>query len=127
MFANNQHPIQLHTYNEYNTFLKEIHDVKEAETQEDLAARFDEVAESRDANLNKADGESFSIDELSEIYMQVKAEHRDQTNMSLTTRDKKGDISDYLESRRPFGAEVSKEWSLWTTQLQWNQIQVLQL
>ena len=109
MFANNQHPIQLHTYNEYNTFLKEIHDQKEAETQEDLAARFDEVAVSREAGLNKADGESFSIDELSEIYMQVKAEHRDQTNMALTTRDKKGDISDYLESRRPLGAEVSKE------------------
>jgi hypothetical protein len=32
------------------------------------------------------------------------SEHRQKTNMSLATRSKNGDIADYLEVRRPFGA-----------------------
>lgn len=86
-----------------------MHDKKEAESDEDLAARFNQVADQREALLNKQDGESLSIDDLSEIYIQVKGEARDAANMSLQTRDKKGDISDYLESRRPFGAEASSQ------------------
>merc|ERR1711990_368268 len=51
LFANNQHPIQLSTYQYYNSFLRDLHDKKEAETQEDLAARFDQVVEEREAGL----------------------------------------------------------------------------
>jgi hypothetical protein len=54
--------------------------------------------------LNQAEGESLSQDDLDEIYMQVRGEEREAHKMSLNTRDKKGDISDYLESRRPFGS-----------------------
>ena len=84
-----------------------MHDSKEAQNDEALASRFEEVAAERQASLNKAEGESLSIDELSDIYIQVKGEARDRANMSLQTRDKKGDIADYLESRRPFGTEVN--------------------
>ena len=86
-----------------------MNDKKEAETQEDLGARFEQLADQRESALNKNDGESLSVEDLSEIYIQVKGEHRDHTNMALNTRDKKGDIADYLESRRPFGSQVSQE------------------
>jgi hypothetical protein len=36
--------------------------------------------------------------------MQAKGEQRQKTGMSLNTRNKNGDIADYLEVRRPFGA-----------------------
>ena len=107
LFANNQHPIQLTTYNQYNAFLQRMHDKKEAQNDEALAARFEEVAHERQAALNSAEGESLTLDVLSDIYIQVKGEARDQHNMALQTRDKKGDIADYLESRRPFGTEPS--------------------
>jgi hypothetical protein len=54
--------------------------------------------------LNQKEGESLSVDDYSDIYYQAMAEHRQRTNMSLTTRNKNGDIADYLEVRRPFGA-----------------------
>ena len=54
--------------------------------------------------LNQNEGESLSIEDLSDIYMQVKGEARAQQNMSLNTRDKSGNIADYLETRRPFGS-----------------------
>jgi hypothetical protein len=44
------------------------------------------------------------MDDLSDIYMQAMGEFRAKTNMSLTTKSKTGEISDYLEVRRPFGA-----------------------
>ena len=44
------------------------------------------------------------MDDLQDIYIQVKGEQREQNNFSLNTRSKNGDISDYLETRRPFGA-----------------------
>ena len=69
LFANNQHPIQLATYNEYNAFLKEVHDKKEVETAEDLERRMEEVMDQREGQLNKAEGESLSIEELSDIYI----------------------------------------------------------
>jgi hypothetical protein len=54
--------------------------------------------------LNHEEGESLSIDDMQDIYIQAKAEEREKYNFSLNTRSKTGDISDYLEARRPFGA-----------------------
>ena len=45
-----------------------------------------------------------SIEDLSEIYIQVKGESRANNNMALNTVTKTGEIADYLETRRPFGA-----------------------
>ena len=69
LFANNQHPLQLSAYEEYNRFLRDLHDKVEAERAEDFQKRFDEVAEKRAALLNRSEGESLSLDDLSEIYI----------------------------------------------------------
>ena len=63
-----------------------------------------EIIEERSKLLNEAEGEMLSYDDLSDIYIQVMAEQRSKTNMTLTTRTKTGEINDYLEVRRPFGA-----------------------
>lgn len=54
--------------------------------------------------LKSEEGEFLSIDDLSDIYMQVMAEFRNKNNMNLQTKTKNGEINDYLEVRRPFGA-----------------------
>ena len=104
MFANNQHPIQLHTYEEYNRFLRNVHSPEVNASYDALGQRIDEITAHRASLLNQAEGESLSIDDFSDIYIQAKGEHRGKTNMALNTRSKNGDINDYLEVRRPFGA-----------------------
>ena len=104
LFANNQHPIQLDAYNVYNKFLANLHSKQAAERAEDFSNRYDQVKSERTSMLNTAEGESLSQDDLDEIYIQVCGEQREANKMSLNTRDKKGDIADYLESRRPFGS-----------------------
>ena len=64
----------------------------------------DTVMADRSKLLNQHEGELLSIDDISDIYMQVMGEHRGKTNMQLATKSKNGDIADYLEVRRPFGA-----------------------
>jgi len=64
----------------------------------------DEVMEERSKMLNEKEGELLSIDDISDIYMQVMGEHRGRNNMQLATKSKNGEIADYLEVRRPFGA-----------------------
>ena len=49
--------------------MKDMNDKKEAETQEDLGARFEQLADQRESALNKNDGESLSVEDLSEIYI----------------------------------------------------------
>lgn len=63
----------------------------------------DEITKERTSLLNQQEGESLSIDDISDIYIQAMAEHRQKTNLSLKTKGKTGEISDYLEVRRPFG------------------------
>ena len=104
LFANNQHPLQLHVYEEYNKFLRAAHNKQEQEGLKAIGDRMGEVMEDRSRLLNTKEGESLSIDDISDVYMQVMGEHRAKTNMSLATKTKTGEISDYLEVRRPFGA-----------------------
>ncbi len=103
LFANNQHPLQLSAYSEYNRFLQTLNDKTEAERSEDFEKRFSEVVETKKSKLNQSEGETLSIDDMSEIWIQVKGEARQANKMSLNTRTKTGDIADYLETRRPFG------------------------
>ena len=104
LFSLNQHPLQIDAYNAHNDFLRSMNSKEEAENTEAFNERFDELADAKEARLRKQEGETLSLDDLSEIYIQVKAEHREAQKMSLNTRDKNGDIADYLEARRPFGA-----------------------
>ena len=69
-----------------------------------IGDRMDEVMSDRSKMLNTQEGETLSIDDISDVYMQVMGENRGKTNMNLATRTKTGEINDYLEVRRPFGA-----------------------
>ena len=104
LFANNQHPLQLDIYQEYNRMLRVLHSEDHQARINDTVARYEEVKAERTQQLNHQEGESLSIEDLQDIWIQVKAEERQKYNFSLNTRGKTGDISDYLESRRPFGA-----------------------
>jgi hypothetical protein len=104
LFANNQHPLQLSVYEEYNRFLRDAHDKQNHASYQAFNERMDTVMSDRSKLLNQKEGELLSIDDISDIYMQVMGEHRGKTNMQLATKSKNGDIADYLEVRRPFGA-----------------------
>lgn len=104
LFANNQHPLQLSVYEEYNRFLRTVHNKENQANVQSISDRMTEVMDDRSSLLNTKEGESLSIDDISDVYMQVMGENRAKTNMTLTTRSKTGEISDYLEVRRPFGA-----------------------
>ena len=104
LFANNQHPMQLDIYDSYNRMLRIAHSDGHQQRHDQTKARMQEVMAERQKYLNTNEGESLSIDDMQDIYCQVKAEEREQHNFSLNTRSKNGDISDYLETRRPFGA-----------------------
>jgi hypothetical protein len=94
----------LHVYEEYNKFLRMAHSKEHHQELEQLVNRLSEVVDQKSSLLAEKEGEMLSFEDLSDIYMQVKGEHRNQTNMSLNTRSKNGEINDYLEVRRPFGA-----------------------
>ncbi len=104
LFANNQHPLQLHTYEEYNKFLRRIHNKDEMDQLDAVSDRMGEVMDSKSSLLNTKEGERLTIDDIQDIYIQVMGEQRAKNNMTLTTRSKTGEINDYLEVRRPFGA-----------------------
>lgn len=95
--------MQLSVYNEYNTFLRNLHDQGEAERAERFNERMAEAVEDREAHLNKSEGESLSTDDLQDIYIQIKGEHRATEKMTANALTKSGEINDYLEFRRPFG------------------------
>ena len=109
LFANNQHPLQLACYQEYNQFLKTMHSLKHVQAAEDFSARFDEVATQRASLLNAQEGETLSIEDLTEVYIQVKGEQRESNKMSLNTMTKTGDIADHLETRRPWGTPAAAQ------------------
>ena len=81
-----------------------MHDKATAERDEAEADEFQRAVDARKATLNEAEGESLSIDDLSEVYIQVRGDARARNNMSLNTTTKTGEINDYLEVRRPFGS-----------------------
>ena len=104
LFANNQHPIQLAAYQEYNKFLANLHSEEAAKRDEENEQRFLEACDEAEAALNTAEGESLSLDDLSDIYIQVQGANRARNNMAAETRTRTGEINDYLEVRRPFGS-----------------------
>ena len=103
LFANNQHPIQLEAYENYNRFLRQLHDAEGTKQAEATFSRGRELIEAKEAQMNAAEGEMLSIDDLEDIHMQVEGERRSRDNHSLNTVNKQGNIDDYLEQRRPFG------------------------
>ena len=55
--------------------------------------------------MAKDEGESLSTDELTQIYLKVvMSRYREKETFQMNTKTKTGEINDYLELRRPFGA-----------------------
>lgn len=69
LFANNQHPLQLYAYEEYNKFLRTAHSKEEMGQMTAVGDRMGEVMDSRQALLNTKEGESLSIDDIQDIYI----------------------------------------------------------
>ena len=81
-----------------------MHDQGSADRDAEDGERFALAIDEANSQLNKDEGETLSLDDLSDIYIQVKGANRARANMALNTRTKTGEINDYLEVRRPFGA-----------------------
>ena len=64
----------------------------------------EKTCEDASAQLDAAEGETLSIDDLADIYCQVQGANRARDNFGFNTRTKTGEINDYLEIRRPFGS-----------------------
>ena len=54
-----------------------MHDTKEAEADQALGEEFDEMARQKLAKLNTKEGESLSLEDLQDIYMDVKGRARE--------------------------------------------------
>ena len=87
-------------YEEYNNFLKKMHSKEEAEQTENFQARYTEALDKRSKMLNESEGESLTLEEMSEIYIQVSSDARQANKMSLNTRTKTGEISHSFYSFR---------------------------
>lgn len=96
--------MQLDVYDTYNRFLRVANSDAHQQRKADTLERYNEIVAARTQHLNHAEGESLTIEDKQDIWCQVKGEERAAHNFSLNTRSKTGDISDYLEARRPFGA-----------------------
>ena len=96
--------MQLDIYEEYNKMLRVLHSEAHAARKTELDERLAEVSAERTKYLNHEEGESLSVDDMQDVYCQVKGEQREKYKFSLATKGKTGDIADYLETRRPFGA-----------------------
>ncbi len=81
-----------------------MHSKEEAERLERFSENFQAAFDKRLKSLRVSEGESLSFDEIGEIYIQVQGNARAANKLSLNTRTKTGEIDDYLETRRPFGA-----------------------
>jgi hypothetical protein len=48
-------------------------------------------------------GEDLTPDDIYEIHRQADSEMRAKLNLNVKSRNKRGEVEDYLEVRRPFG------------------------
>jgi len=101
--------MQLDIYNSYNKMLRQLHDEGHVARVAETEDRIKEIVAERTQYLNAAEGESLTTDDMQDVYIQAKAEEREKYNFSLNTKGKTGDITDYLETRRPFGAAQWEE------------------
>ena len=53
-------------------------------------------------------GEELSLDEIDEIRLEANAQVRQELRMNVKTRNRQGEVEDYLEVRRPLGSMDAK-------------------
>lgn len=103
LFAVNQHPLQLSNYQKYNDFLRMLNSKDYGDYVSQLVERLNEVKKHREQSLDLKEGETLSLDDITDIYIQVMAEYRNKQGFSNKGRRNGDEYADYLEVRRPFG------------------------
>ena len=78
LFANNQHPIQVHFYAQWNKMLADFHNPFKAQETLVEAEDMRRAVEAKTQKLNTKEGESLSIEEQEEIYIQVRGRARER-------------------------------------------------
>lgn len=68
-----------------------------------LQERIEQLTEAKLQTLDVENGEDISPDDLVEIYRDANEDIRHKFNLDTLTRNKTGELEDYLEVRRPFG------------------------
>lgn len=112
LVACNQHPFQLYMYEYLNKRYRKQQDLKNAHegkgiTTFDAAVKMkvEELVEAKLKTMDVENGEALSAEEIGEIHHKAMNEIRDKMNLNVRTRNKRGEIEDYLEVRRPLGAQ----------------------
>jgi hypothetical protein len=112
LVACNQHPFQLYMYEYLNKRYRKQQDLKNAQegkgiTTFDAAVKMkvEELVEAKLKTMDVENGEALSAEEIGEIHHKAMNEIRDKMNLNVRTRNKRGEIEDYLEVRRPLGAQ----------------------
>jgi hypothetical protein len=62
-----------------------------------------ELVNERLKTMDVENGEDLSPDDIYEIHRQADSEMRAKMNLHVKSRNKRGEVEDYLEVRRPFG------------------------
>lgn len=102
--------MQLYVYEHLNKKYKRYQDLKnykegKAEPTFEIALqeRIEQLTEEKLKTLDIENGEDISPDDLVEIYRDANEDVRHKMNLITSTRNKTGELEDYLEVRRPFG------------------------
>lgn len=114
LVACNQHPFQLYIYEFLNKRYRSQTEIKNAFEGKgpmtfDAAVkkRVEELIEEKLKTLDVDNGEDLSPEDVGQIHHQAMNDIRDKFNLNVRTRNKRGEIEDFLEVRRPFGAQES--------------------
>ena len=81
-----------------------MHDVNFIKEEEAFEQNMNDRIKNAQSQLDTNAGERLSIEDFEEIYMEAMADKRAKNNMSKNARGRDGELNDYLEVRRPFGA-----------------------
>lgn len=116
LVANNQHPLQLHLYEYLNKKYrhdKEVKERKEGKSTTNFKIALDERVEQlineKLKTLDVDNGEDITPEDISEIYREANEDVRAKMNLITRTRNKVGELEDYLEVRRPLNVETNQK------------------
>lgn len=116
LIANNQHPLQLHLYEYLNKKYrheKELRDHKEGKATSNFKIALDERVEQliteKLKSLDVDNGEDLTPEDISEIYREANEDVRSKMNLITRTRNKVGELEDYLEVRRPLNVDTNQK------------------
>lgn len=107
----NQHPMQLFLYEHLNKRYRKQQDIKNAGEGKgvftfDAAVKLkvEELIDEKLKTLDVDNGEDLTPEDIGNIHHQAMNEVRDKMNLNVRSRNKRGEVEDFLEVRRPFGS-----------------------